>query len=83
MWIHSDGDLRSSSLKIEIFKGNPIQTDMATPALATYGSDYLKKEFLTPSVSGDRISCIAVSESSGGSDVAGWFRKFTSLKYVF
>ncbi|PAV57256.1 hypothetical protein WR25_04689 [Diploscapter pachys] len=60
------GNIKCGSIPMAIC----VQTDMATPALATYGSDYLKKEFLTPSVSGDRISCIAVSESSGGSDVA-------------
>lgn len=47
-----------------------VQTDMALPALANYGSDYLKKQFLAPSVSGDYVACVGVSEVSGGSDVA-------------
>ena len=46
------------------------QTDMATPALARFGSDELKRNFLAPSISGEYVSCIGVSESSGGSDVA-------------
>ena len=47
-----------------------VQTDMATPALDRYGSSELKKEFLKPSISGDFVSAVAVSETSGGSDVA-------------
>lgn len=47
-----------------------VQTDMATPALARFGSDHLKKEFLAPSISGDMVSCIGVSEIGAGSDVA-------------
>uniref|UniRef100_A0A0N5AUP7 Acyl-CoA dehydrogenase 6 n=1 Tax=Syphacia muris TaxID=451379 RepID=A0A0N5AUP7_9BILA len=47
-----------------------VQSDMATPALSNYGSDYLKKRFLKPSVQGDLVSCIGVSEASAGSDVA-------------
>ncbi|WDE07536.1 acyl-CoA dehydrogenase family protein [Thalassomonas viridans] len=47
-----------------------VQTDMATPALANFGSDELRREFLAPSISGDMVSCIAVSEPGAGSDVA-------------
>ena len=47
-----------------------VQTDMATPALARWGSDDLKKEFLAPSIAGELVASIAVSEASGGSDVA-------------
>ena len=43
---------------------------MAVPALARFGSDELKQQFLTPSVAGDVLSCIGVSEVGGGSDVA-------------
>jgi len=43
---------------------------MATPSLAEYGSDSLRREFLSPSISGDYVSCIGVSEASAGSDVA-------------
>ena len=48
-----------------------VQTDMATPALARFGSDELKREFLAPAISGDRVACIGVSEAGAGSDVAG------------
>jgi citronellyl-CoA dehydrogenase len=47
-----------------------VQTDMATPALARFGSDELRKEFLAPSVAGDFVACIGVSEQGAGSDVA-------------
>jgi len=47
-----------------------VQTDMATPALARFGSDHLKRDFLQPSVLGDAVACLGVSEPGGGSDVA-------------
>lgn len=47
-----------------------VQTDMATPALAKWGSEELKKEFLAPAIAGEAVTSIAVSEASGGSDVA-------------
>ena len=43
-----------------------VQTDMATPALARWGSDALKREFLAPAIAGDVVCAIAVSEASGG-----------------
>ena len=30
-----------------------VQTDMCTPALADYGSDYLKETFLAPAIRGE------------------------------
>jgi citronellyl-CoA dehydrogenase len=47
-----------------------VQTDMCTPALARFGSDALKREFLAPSIAGELVGCIGVSEPGGGSDVA-------------
>jgi len=47
-----------------------VQTDMATPALARFGSEELCKEFLVPSVKGDYVACLGVSEVGAGSDVA-------------
>ena len=47
-----------------------VQTDMATPALARFGSDALRREFLAPAISGDAVGCIGVSEPGAGSDVA-------------
>jgi len=47
-----------------------VQISMATPALARFGSDDLRKEFLAPSISGDYVACLGVSEVGAGSDVA-------------
>jgi citronellyl-CoA dehydrogenase len=47
-----------------------VQTDMCTPALARFGSNELREQFLAPSITGDMIGCIGVSEPSAGSDVA-------------
>lgn len=46
-----------------------VQTDMCTPALARFGSDELKREFLAPAIAGDTVGCIGVSEPGAGSDV--------------
>lgn len=48
-----------------------VQTDMATPALARFGSEELKREFLAPAIAGDMVACIGVSEPGAGSDVSG------------
>ena len=50
--------------------GIGVQTDMATPALARFGSDELKRDFLAPSITGDAVFSIGVSEPNAGSDVA-------------
>ncbi|MDB5860259.1 MAG: acdA 3, partial [Ramlibacter sp.] len=47
-----------------------VQTDMATPALARFGSEELKREFLAPAIAGDMVACIGVSEPGAGSDVS-------------
>src|SRR5207249_80613 len=47
-----------------------VQTDMATPALARFGSDEVRREFLAPSIAGDYVACLGVSEVGAGSDVA-------------
>jgi citronellyl-CoA dehydrogenase len=47
-----------------------VQTDMCTPALARHGSDALRREFLAPSIAGESVGCLGVSEVGAGSDVA-------------
>jgi citronellyl-CoA dehydrogenase len=47
-----------------------VQTDMATPALARFGSEALKQQFLVPAIAGDMVAAIGVSEPHAGSDVA-------------
>jgi citronellyl-CoA dehydrogenase len=60
------GAVRSGGVSMAI----GVQTDMATPALAKFGSDALREEFLTPAIAGDAVCSIGVSEPSAGSDVA-------------
>ncbi|HEY3190349.1 MAG TPA: acyl-CoA dehydrogenase family protein, partial [Solirubrobacteraceae bacterium] len=50
--------------------GISVQTDMATPALARFGSDALKRKYLTPAIRGEQVGAIAVTEPGAGSDVA-------------
>ncbi len=47
-----------------------VQMNMCTPALAKHGSDALRREWLAPSIAGDLLGCIGVSEEGSGSDVA-------------
>jgi citronellyl-CoA dehydrogenase len=48
-----------------------VQMSMATPALARYGSAELKEKYLAPSIRGELVASIAVTEPDAGSDVAG------------
>ena len=50
--------------------GIAVQTDMATPALARFGSEQLCQEFLVPAIAGEQVVSIGVSEAGAGSDVA-------------
>ena len=50
--------------------GIAVHTDMATPALAEFGSDDLKRRFLAPAIAGDLVAAIGVSEPHAGSDEA-------------
>jgi len=50
--------------------GISVHTDMATPSLAEFGSEELKRRFLAPSIAGEMVSAIAVTEPDAGSDVA-------------
>src|SRR5512135_547503 len=50
--------------------GISVHTDMATPALARFGSEELKRKYLVPAIKGEQVAAIAVTEPSAGSDVA-------------
>lgn len=50
--------------------GIGVVTDMATPALARFGSPGLQQEYLAPTIAGEMCCSIAVSEAGAGSDVA-------------
>ena len=60
------GHIRAAGVAIAI----GVQSDMCTPALATHGSDALRREWLSPTIAGDLVGCIGVSETGAGSDVA-------------
>lgn len=47
-----------------------VQTDMCTPALARFGDEELREAWLRPTIAGDLVGCLGVSESGAGSDVA-------------
>jgi citronellyl-CoA dehydrogenase len=51
--------------------GVAVHTDMATPPILLFGTEEQKQEYLVPSIRGDRISCLGISEPDAGSDVAG------------
>ncbi len=44
---------------------------LAMTHLNKEGSDFIKNKYLVPSVSGDMIGCLCITEPFGGSDVAG------------
>jgi alkylation response protein AidB-like acyl-CoA dehydrogenase len=47
-----------------------VQTHMATPALAEFGSDDQRERWLRPAIEGTKIGAIAITEPDAGSDVA-------------
>jgi alkylation response protein AidB-like acyl-CoA dehydrogenase len=48
-----------------------VQTDMATPAIDRFGTDWQKENYLAPAIAGSKIAAIAITEPGAGSDVAG------------
>lgn len=44
---------------------------LAMTHLNKEGDDRIKREYLTPSIDGDKIGCLCITEPFGGSDVAG------------
>ena len=47
-----------------------VQTSMATPAIAEFGSEYLKDKYLRAAIKGEMVGAIAITEPDAGSDVA-------------
>jgi citronellyl-CoA dehydrogenase len=66
VFLETLGHIRAGGVPMAI----GVQTDMATPALARFGSEELCNEFLVPSIKGDYVACLGVSEVGAGSDVA-------------
>ena len=50
--------------------GFMVQADLTVPLIDELGSDELRREFMQPAVSGDRIAALGISEPDCGSDVA-------------
>ena len=51
--------------------GIAVHTDMATPPILAFGTEEQKQAYLVPSIRGQRISCLGITEPDAGSDVAG------------
>jgi len=75
----SDGDLAAGLVFVEelarcgagaIPMAISVQTDMATPALAHFGTDDQCERWLVPAITGAKIGAIAITEPDAGSDVA-------------
>jgi alkylation response protein AidB-like acyl-CoA dehydrogenase len=78
-WGGSDGDLAAGIVFVEelgragaagIAMAISVQSDMATPALARFGTDVQRDRWLRPAIRGDKIGAIAITEPDAGSDVA-------------
>lgn len=79
-WGGSGGDLASGLIFIEelarcgcgaIPMAVSVQSHMATPALAEFGTDAQRERWLAPAIAGTQICAIAITEPDAGSDVAG------------
>ncbi len=79
-WGGSGGDLAAGLILMEelgrcgaggISMAVGVQTHMATPALAEFGTDAQREAYLRPAIAGRRIAAIAITEPDAGSDVAG------------
>lgn len=46
-----------------------VHAYMATSYIAQFGSDELKQKYLSPAISGKKISCLAITEAHAGSDL--------------
>jgi alkylation response protein AidB-like acyl-CoA dehydrogenase len=78
-WGGSGGDLAAGLVFVEelarcgaasIAMAVSVQTDMATPALAQFGTPEQKERWLRPAIAGTKIGAIAITEPDAGSDVA-------------
>lgn len=51
--------------------GIAVHTDMATPPIFAFGTEEQKQAYLAPSIRGEKISSLGITEPDAGSDVAG------------
>jgi alkylation response protein AidB-like acyl-CoA dehydrogenase len=78
-WGGSDGDLATGLVFVEelarcgagaIPMAISVQSHMASPALAEFGTDDQRERWLRPAIAGTKIGAIAITEPDAGSDVA-------------
>src|SRR5262249_36514692 len=78
-WGGSGGDLAAGLVFVEelarcgagaIPMAVSVQTHMATPALAEFGTDEQRERWLAPAIAGTEIGAIALAEPDAGSDVS-------------
>jgi acyl-CoA dehydrogenase len=78
-WGGAGGDLAAEIVFVEelarcgaaaIAMAVSVQTDMATPVLAEFGTDDQRERYLRPAIAGKKIAAIAITEPDAGSDVA-------------
>ncbi len=65
------GEAMAQSNNGGLAMGIAVHTDMATPPILKFGSEYLKQTYLVPAIKGEKISSLGISEPGAGSDVAG------------
>jgi alkylation response protein AidB-like acyl-CoA dehydrogenase len=65
------GEAMAQSNNGGLAMGIAVHTDMATPPILKFGSEYLKQTYLVPAIKGEKISCLGITEPGAGSDVAG------------
>jgi len=51
--------------------GFAVQTDMVLPPIEMLGTEEQKQKYLPPSIKGEKIGCLGITEPGAGSDVAG------------
>jgi alkylation response protein AidB-like acyl-CoA dehydrogenase len=51
--------------------GVAVHADMATPPILAFGTEEQKRRYLVPSIKGELISCLGITEPDAGSDVSG------------
>ena len=66
VFVEEMGNIDAAGISMAI----TVQTHMATPAIAQFGSEYLKETYLAKAISGEMVSAIAVTEPGAGSDVS-------------
>jgi alkylation response protein AidB-like acyl-CoA dehydrogenase len=55
-----------------------VQTDMASPPILKFGTEEQKQRYLVPTITGEKVACLGISEPNAGSDVQNiqtWARR--------